>query len=138
MFGWRRLRQRLAGQSPRPNRSGNGRGNGVDQRGGALGCVRGSRYGRPERHRGNDHDRTPVGDRQAVASRLRSRSGYQCERRRAMTLRRIVGRVGILAAVLLAAWVAPANADDGAALTVYALTFGPGEHPFLKFGPVSY
>jgi hypothetical protein len=51
-----------------------------------------------------------------------------------MTPKRIVGRVGILAAVLLAAWVTPANADEGADLTVYALTFGPGEHPFLKFG----
>ena len=51
-----------------------------------------------------------------------------------MTFRRIVGRVGILAAVLLASGAAPASADEGADLTVYALTFGPGEHPFLKFG----
>jgi hypothetical protein len=51
-----------------------------------------------------------------------------------MTLGRIVGRVGILAAVLLACPVAPASADEGTDLTVYALTFGPGEHPFLKFG----
>ena len=51
-----------------------------------------------------------------------------------MTPKRIVGRVGILAAVLLATWITPANADEGADLTVYALTFGPGEHPFLKFG----
>jgi hypothetical protein len=53
-----------------------------------------------------------------------------------MTFHRIVGRVGILAAVLLASGAATrANADDdGSDLTVYALTFGPGEHPFLKFG----
>src|ERR1039457_4820139 len=27
-----------------------------------------------------------------------------------------------------------AHAEPGDDLTVYALTFGPGEHPFLKFG----
>jgi hypothetical protein len=51
-----------------------------------------------------------------------------------MTLNGILGRVGILAAVLLASGVARAAADEGSDLTVYALTFGPGEHPFLKFG----
>jgi len=52
-----------------------------------------------------------------------------------MTFHRIVARVAIFAAVLLASGAsAAANADDGSDLTVYALTFGPGEHPFLKFG----
>jgi hypothetical protein len=50
-----------------------------------------------------------------------------------MTLGRMVG-VGMLAVVLLASRAAPANADEGDDLTVSALTFGPGEHPFLKFG----
>ena len=41
-------------------------------------------------------------------------------------------RVAILLATLGAA--SRVQADPGDDLTVYALTFGPGEHPFLKFG----
>jgi hypothetical protein len=51
-----------------------------------------------------------------------------------MIWKRILGWAGILAVVFLASGGAGANADEGADLTAYALTFGPGEHPFLKFG----
>jgi hypothetical protein len=41
----------------------------------------------------------------------------------------------LLAAALLALLVAPrAHAEPGDDLTIYALTFGPGDHPFFKFG----
>src|SRR6185436_14503495 len=41
----------------------------------------------------------------------------------------------LLAAALLALLVAPrARAEPGDDLTIYALTFGPGDHPFFKFG----
>ena len=45
-------------------------------------------------------------------------------------------RGAILLATLLATLGAASRvqADPGDDLTVYALTFGPGEHPFLKFG----
>jgi hypothetical protein len=36
--------------------------------------------------------------------------------------------------LLLAAAARPADAEPGDDLTVYALTFGPGDHPFFKFG----
>ena len=41
----------------------------------------------------------------------------------------------LLAAALLGLLVAPrAQAQPGDDLTIYALTFGPGDHPFFKFG----
>jgi hypothetical protein len=41
----------------------------------------------------------------------------------------------LLAAALLSLLVAPpAQAEPGEELTIYALTFGPGDHPFFKFG----
>src|SRR5664279_424696 len=38
------------------------------------------------------------------------------------------------AAASLVGTATPAYAEPGDELTVYAITFGPGEHPFLKFG----
>jgi hypothetical protein len=51
-------------------------------------------------------------------------------------MRRPILFVHVAAAVLLATLSAAprAQAEPGDDLTVYALTFGPGEHPFLKFG----
>jgi len=49
--------------------------------------------------------------------------------------RRIVNVCVALAAFLAILGAAPGvDAEPGDNLTVYALTFGPGEHPFLKFG----
>jgi hypothetical protein len=39
-----------------------------------------------------------------------------------------------VAVALLVGTATPAYAEPGDELTVYAITFGPGEHPFLKFG----
>ena len=49
---------------------------------------------------------------------------------------RVLARWAAGAVTLLVATVATtrAHAEPGDDLTVYALTFGPGEHPFLKFG----
>jgi len=51
-------------------------------------------------------------------------------------MKRPIMHVGVaLAAFLSVLGGAPAvHAEPGDDLTVYALTFGPGEHPFLKFG----
>jgi hypothetical protein len=43
--------------------------------------------------------------------------------------------LGALAVLSMASLAAPALADEpGDDLTIYALTFGPGDHPFFKFG----
>jgi hypothetical protein len=51
-------------------------------------------------------------------------------------MRRPILFVHVAAAIALATLSAAphARAETGDELTVYALTFGPGEHPFLKFG----
>lgn len=54
-----------------------------------------------------------------------------------MTVARAIRRLGLLVFLLSASAmpaIARAGEGDGDDLTVYALTFGPGEHPFLKFG----
>jgi hypothetical protein len=51
-------------------------------------------------------------------------------------MRRPIRFVPVAAAIALAilGFAPRAHAEPGDDLTVYALTFGPGEHPFLKFG----
>jgi fumarate reductase subunit D len=52
--------------------------------------------------------------------------------RRFLALRSTLVALAAVSATLL--WAPKASAEPGDDLTIYALTFGPGDHPFFKFG----